>query len=52
MDRQWELMNDAENVKSVLCDSLEVGGFRREGNMDACGRFTLVYGKNHPSIVK
>ena len=58
------LMYDAGNQKSVLCDNLEGGvgwgGVGREvgdslggrEHKSAYGQFMLMYGKNHHNIVK
>ena len=53
------LMHEAGHQKPVLWDNPEgqsrKGGGRGVqdgGNIDICGKFTLMYGKNHHNIVK
>lgn len=49
-------MYDAGNPEPELCDNLKGRGGGERGSrgrrhVDACGRFTLMYGGGHPSIV-
>ena len=45
-------MHEARHSKQGLWDNKEGCGSGREGNMYTCGRFMLMYGKNHHNIVK
>ena len=45
-------MHEARHSKQGLWDNQEGCGSGREGNMYTCGRFMLMYGKNHHNIVK
>ena len=49
-------MYDAGNPKPELCDNLQGRGWgegasRGRRHVDACGRFMLLYGGGHSSIV-